>query len=323
MPRVAPAREPNWLRPCGPLTSRRPAGPNTHSILIHVKATIEIGHRPQVFWLAALAMCEEHKDYYARENAFRANFRLFQDMVDAHNAGSTQALHYGAIAAVGGLSPAVQQSIAEELGAEVARPANCWGSMDDIFSPVDPGFSFHVNPDMDGSLYAAWLTSGGNLLSVRLQGQWVWVTVEGRRHGIPWRFLDNCGLCEADLLVVGHDSQSNAQPWCDGRGYPLWTPSGEVRQFAEGPAELSSPLEDYPSWGDFNQQARWAADRVYAWAQLGGLIRACASMLTVGSEAIEMHQENTWPYRTRPVLRLPEQAETHAGTQPIQAKIRE
>lgn len=261
-----------------------------------MKATIEVGNKPKVFWLAALAMCEEHMGYYARENAFAANIKMFKAMVDAYNGGNPQALHYGAMAAVGGVSNAVSALISSELGGEL-RPAESWGAIDDIYSDEEPGFSFQVDPDMDGSLYAAWTTSNGNVLSIRLQGQWVWATAEGRRHGIPWRFLDNCGLSESDLLVIGQESESSTKPWCDGKGKPLWTPKGAARVFGKYPTELDGALEPYPDWGDAHQQAGWAADRVHAWSKLGGLLRACASV-GADSSAIEERKTTYWPFKT-------------------------
>jgi len=90
-----------------------------------MRATIELGRRPQAFWLRHYDVRRAHR-LLRRENAFRANFRMFQAMVDAYNQGHTQAMHCGAMAAVGGLQPDVQQAISDELGGEIARPAQCW-----------------------------------------------------------------------------------------------------------------------------------------------------------------------------------------------------
>ncbi len=43
---------------------------------------------------------------------------MFKAMVDACNSGNSQAIHYGSLAAVGGLQPAVQRALADEIGEE-------------------------------------------------------------------------------------------------------------------------------------------------------------------------------------------------------------
>ena len=267
-----------------------------------MRATIEIGNRPEVFWRVALAMCEEHLGYYARENGFRANIQMMRALVDAHNGGNPQALHYGAMAAVGGLQPAVAAAVAEAIDEDVAKPAAAWGSLDFINGSGENGFWMAIDPDKDGSLYASWKTSGGNFLSIRLQGRWVWVTVDGRRHGIPWRFLDNCGLNESDLLVIGQESESNTKPWETGMGEPIWRcQPGKPEVFVGYPTELAKPLEEYPDWGSYHQQAGWAADRVYTWSKLGGLLRCCAA-LAVDSSALVEKEERIWPRNVLPAL---------------------
>jgi hypothetical protein len=267
-----------------------------------MKATIEIGKKPQVFWLAALEMCEEHMGYYARENAFRANFRTMQAWVDSVNSGLNPKYATLQLLGLGG-----------DWAGSLPPTQQVWGQFDPIYTDGDPGFSFQVDPDKDDSLYAAWNTSGGNVLSLRLQGPWVWATADGRRHGIPWRFLNNCGLVESDLLVIGQESESTAKPWQDGKGNSLWTPEGRARSFNGYLTELAKPLEDYPSWGNYHQQAGWAANRVYAWSKLGGLLRACAS---VGAEsgAIYERREEKWPNRIVPTIRWGELTKKYKGS---------
>lgn len=235
-----------------------------------MRATIEVGRNPTGFWLAAREMCVEHLGYYARENGFRANLRMFQAMVDAYNAGNPQALHYGAMAAVGGLRPEVKQAIAD-LDGEIADSAQEWGAFDSVHTHGDPGFSFQVNPDLDGKVYAAWETSAGNVLSVCLDGEWVTITVEGRRHGIPWRFIAPL-LPSENWVVLGMKSQSREKPWMTGAGESLLPSKQDFVCSAD-----SSPLEEYPSWGDYNQQAGWAADRVFCWSQIGGICNFAAA----------------------------------------------
>lgn len=265
-------------------------------------ATIEAGRRPRAFWLGALAMCDEHLGFYARENAFRANLLMMQSWVDAHNAGMGQALHYGQKAAFGGLSANIVKILAEELG-DVVKPHYKWGDIDPIHTDGDDGFTFWVDPDADGSLYATWKTSGGNVLQLRLQGEWLTMTARGRRHGIPWRFLNSTGLTTDDLLVVAQDSESSAKPWCSGKGKPLWEPNGGAEWVWDHkyPTELAQPLEPYPDWADHSQQARMAADRMHEFSKLGGLIRACASV-GADSSAIQWVEGTCWPYRSRPQM---------------------
>jgi hypothetical protein len=54
-------------------------------------------------------------------------------------------------------------------------------------TPVGWGSGFGYQPN---DLYHRWVTSGGNVLGVRLDALGrIHILARGRRHGIPWRFI--------------------------------------------------------------------------------------------------------------------------------------
>lgn len=187
-----------------------------------MRATIQIhtaSEQTALSYWAVIAsdMLAEHAKYYARERQAGVNRGRVQVYVDAVNSHSSHAAAYAAT------SPA-------------------WGDVDHVAETAGAGAT--VDPEAE---LATWETSTGNLLQVRRDGAWLFVTVEGRRHGIPWQFLARLWPeWKDDAAVIGQDSRIPALPWiATGEQGGDMAPAGMPTDFDALAVEREAGIEDY------------------------------------------------------------------------------
>jgi len=110
---------------------------------------------------------------------------------------------------------AITRQAVESMKSEHAE----WYDQPHGFRRLDGGVVCGYTATATGGGY--WTTSSGNQLAIESDpAGGTLISISGRRHGIPWRFINRLVEVE-NLQVIDMQSQASAPPWCDGSGKPL------------------------------------------------------------------------------------------------------